>query len=58
MKCEKCSGKLRVIDSVNSPDNVIYRKRKCVNCGFIFYTIEFDVEYSDIKKEWNKYYRK
>ena len=44
MKCPKCSNKSTVIDYVKTPENEIYRKRKCKTCGHIFYTMECDCE--------------
>lgn len=58
MLCPKCNGKVLVTDTRGTPNNDIYRERKCVNCGYIFYTIEFEVESTDdFKKEWSKYHR-
>ena len=57
MYCE-CNGKTAVIDTVKGEDE-IYRKRKCLKCGKIFYTVEFEVDsYDSIKENWNKYNRK
>jgi transcriptional regulator NrdR family protein len=60
MKCPKCNGKVRAVDSVHvEPRNEIYRKRKCTVCGHIFYTIEFEVDHDNaLKRDWAKYYRK
>jgi hypothetical protein len=33
--------------TTNAPQNEIYRKRKCVSCGHIFYTTEFEVDAND-----------
>jgi transcriptional regulator NrdR family protein len=61
MNCPKCNcSSCTTIDTVqNRTDNEVYRKRKCRDCGHIFYTSEFEVEYSDqFKKDWNKHYRR
>lgn len=59
MKCPDCNGKVRTIDSVNTRYNEVYRKRKCTECGYIFYTCECTVK-SDVefKEEWNLSYRR
>lgn len=59
MKCPDCGGDVRVIDSVfNHDQNEILRKRKCHDCGHVFYTIEFEVEYdTNMKETWNRYCR-
>lgn len=58
MKCPICEGDIKVIDSVNGSDNVIYRKRRCDKCKHVFYTAEFEVTPdSQFKREWNDHYR-
>lgn len=58
MKCPRCEGKLRVIDSVNAPLNEIYRRRRCVACGHEFYTVEFEAIVDEkFKKYWSIYHR-
>ena len=58
MICPKCKGKLHTIDTVNTPDNEVYRRRQCKECGYEFYTIEFEAECDDkFKSMWNKYHR-
>ena len=54
MKCLKCGGKTMVRrTNQNEKDNEVYRKRKCLECGFKFYTIEYDVEYTgDFRKNY------
>ncbi len=48
MNCPKCNGKTTVTDVVSVNDvNEQYRKRKCVSCKHVFYTTEFEVEYTD-----------
>ena len=45
MKCEKCGGISRV-DLCRKKDNgSIYRRRKCMECGNRWTTIELPVEY-------------
>lgn len=59
MVCPKCNGKVTVIDTVQDTDNnEIYRKRKCCNCEYIFYTTEFEVRKTpQFKEDWGKYHR-
>lgn len=59
MKCPKCNGKVQVVDCVNTQYNEVYRKRKCTECGHVFYTCECMV-YPDeeFKEEWNLSCRK
>ena len=48
MKCPKCgSNNLKVIDTISSLDDEIYRCRKCSDCDNRFYTVEFEVETND-----------
>lgn len=58
MKCPKCSGKVKVLDTVQTSENEIYRRRKCLVCGNIFFTTEFEVDItSDFLDEYHKHYR-
>ena len=58
MNCPKCGGNVKVIDNAHTPQNEIYRRRRCSACKHIFYTLEFEVEYNDqVKKEWNEFVR-
>lgn len=57
MKCPKCGGKATVKNTLHTDDNETYRKIKCqdIECGNIFYTIEYEVEYDErLKKELAK----
>lgn len=42
MTCPVCGGKTRVITNVSEPD-CIYRRRKCKECGYSFYTEEVEL---------------
>lgn len=45
MKCPKCDGKARVIDTIpNEQDHETYRRRVCLECGHKFYSVEFETE--------------
>lgn len=60
MNCPKCkSTRLGVMDSVHNRDaNETYRKRKCTECGKIFYTVEFEAAYDELfAKDWNSNHR-
>lgn len=58
MRCPKCNGKAKVTDTINSAENEIYRKRKCLACGHVFYTTEFEVEQTtEFLHEYRKAYR-
>lgn len=58
MKCPKCAGEVRVRDTTYTEENEIYRRRKCLDCGHVFYTMEFEVEASpEFRKEWRKFHR-
>jgi transcriptional regulator NrdR family protein len=58
MKCSKCSGKVKVLDTIHSAENEIYRRRKCLECGRIFFSTEFEVETTaDFLDEYHKSYR-
>ncbi len=57
MLCPKCnSHNVNVVDVVKIEQlNEIYRKRKCHDCNYMFYTIEFEVEYDEqLRHDWNK----
>lgn len=58
MTCNICGGSLKVIDTVNTPRNEIYRKKRCDNCGELIFTVEEEIEYDYLRDEWNKYHRK
>ena len=61
MLCEKCGGgNVYVKDNVFvPPENTIYRKRICEDCGYEFFTVEFTVEKGDEVsiREWKKWHR-
>jgi len=57
MMCQKCkSEKIKTLAEVDVTWNEIYRKKKCLGCGRIFYTSEFEVEPNErFMKEWALY---
>lgn len=57
MNCPLCNGNTRVTDCILMEEEN-YRKRKCKDCGKIFFTLEFEaIENEDFKKTWRKHYR-
>lgn len=40
MKCPKCGGKARTIDTRPKPDNTNWRRKQCRECGYRFSTVE------------------
>lgn len=59
MKCPKCDGKLKTIDTVHTDENEIYRKRKCSDCGHIIYTAEYIVfPNQEFLDEYHEAYRR
>ena len=55
MRCPTCKGKLRTVDTIPCSDNSIYRRKRCLECGCLFYTIEFEIERNDkCRKEINE----
>ena len=59
MTCPKCGGRVTVKDVVQTSENHTYRKKKCNECGLIFYTSEEIVPFAgEFKAEWNANYRK
>ena len=59
MVCPKCKGKTLVIDTVKDIDyNEIYRKRRCQNCDYTFFTTEFEVRKTpQFREDWAKHHR-
>ena len=41
MKCSTCGGNTYITDTIVTPNNEIYRQKKCKDCKKIFYTILF-----------------
>lgn len=58
MNCPGCGAKSRISRTLHSHENEIYRQRLCLECSNIFYTIEYEMEYTDtFKKEFNNLLR-
>lgn len=59
MICPKCGGKTKIGAVCIKPDSEVFRRRKCIDCGYSMYTAEFEVERSGkFKVDWRKYHRK
>lgn len=54
MVCAKCeSYNVTVSYTVPGKHNVIYRRRKCLDCGNIFFTMEMEiVDNQFFREEW------
>ncbi len=46
MTCPVCGEKTAVVDTVKDIDT-IYRRRKCKNCGYYFFTVEEETNDSE-----------
>ena len=59
MRCSWCKGKTKPIDTVHNPlENETYRKHKCLDCGHIFYTVEYElIPNKRFRKDWTRFYR-
>lgn len=63
MECPQCKiGKVKILGSAFNPDeNEAYKKRECLDCGCVFFTVEYEVlvtkQYLDtFAKYYNKKY--
>jgi transcriptional regulator NrdR family protein len=54
MNCPMCGGQVKVHLSVSDP-NVVIRRRQCLECSYIFYTTERELNGSHAK--FNKIWR-
>lgn len=59
MNCPKCNGKIIVSDIVHNDDTQeTYRKKKCIDCGHVFYTVEFITEETrQFRRDWIYHHR-
>lgn len=55
MTCPVCGSKTKVIDTCNTID-VIYRKRRCVSCGYTFNTEEVETD-NPMPSRWSREYK-
>ena len=54
MLCPHCNSDLVRIEESVKTNEEIYRKRKCLRCKKIFYTIEYEIEpNSDFIRQWH-----
>ena len=58
MYCPKCGGNARVMDSIPYSNTEIYRRRKCLECRYIFKSVEIieDDIPMDKREEFNRRY--
>lgn len=49
MDCVKCNGATKVTDS-RRVDHMVYRTRKCLECGYVFYAKEIVTNKDGLKK--------
>lgn len=52
MQCSRCGGDTKVSESRPS-DTHVYRRRKCLNCGYVMYTEEVELTGDDRSKYIN-----
>jgi len=57
MTCLCCGGKTKVMDSGSSTEEVI-RRRKCLECGKLFFTAERDISLNEGRKLLEEYKKK
>ena len=60
MNCPVCAGKTKVHYCLRDCEGV-YRKRKCLECGYIFFTTEIEsdsVDYKRVEQERIMRYKK
>lgn len=44
MDCPKCNSRcVYVVDTMHGDDGCVYRRRKCLDCGAKFHTIELQI---------------
>ena len=56
--CPKCGDETRVVDNAESPENEVFRHRKCKSCNHTFYTMECEVETTgQFLTEWRECHR-
>lgn len=59
MVCPECGGKTTVFDSSFNPETNEYsRRRRCLVCNFKFFTMEFEIEWTEqFEEDWVKNHR-
>lgn len=58
MTCPRCGGKTKVKGSKSDCESV-HRERICMECGYGFYTEEYEAKSPETyKKLYNEYWRK
>lgn len=44
MTCPVCGGKVKAFDSRSREGLYVWRRKKCVDCGYRFTTLEFELD--------------
>lgn len=54
MNCIVCNNKTTTKETRTLLSGVVVRKRKCLSCGYTFFTVEEAVDYDDIRQEYRE----
>jgi transcriptional regulator NrdR family protein len=57
MKCSQCGGKTKVLMVRIDSKQTVHRRKKCVDCGYVFYTKEYEVVMGDEFKRTENLYK-
>ena len=61
MNCSNCGSDAISVIETRSLDSFVYRRRQCLDCGAMFYTKEYAIEFNDgyeAIQKWHILYRK
>lgn len=54
MICPECGGKIKVMETAQTENNETYRRKKCLECGRLIFTAEYEVEPTEqFRTEWS-----
>ena len=54
MNCIVCNNKTTTRETRTLLSGVVLRRRKCLICGYKFFTVEEAVDYDDIRQEYRE----
>ena len=54
MNCIVCNNKTTTRETRILLSGVVVRRRKCLSCGYKFFTVEEAVDYDDIRQEYRE----
>ena len=54
MNCIVCNNKTTTRETRTLLSGVVVRRRKCLSCGYKFFTVEEEVDYDDIRQEYRE----